>query len=378
MSDDLWVAWKLYLWAAMAYTIRREGLTRILDSTFKRGSSGETAIDRWEFDKPDVFVADELIYYSARNAYTSTFPWIGAQNNRMTMGMYHYEITELTFGRSAVEILVINEKIVVIMTCHLKNEENVVEEIQRLNADIVALSKFHLHSRWFINVVLVHDELEHFFTKRMSVLLFNESVINVRTEVNLKRFNKFIFVHDVLDKVVVSDKYVLLKDNDIRLAGFEWNTFMNVKEDSIIAAPFRENLEELLYRGRFDLIGRDRRVKFQHGATLNRYVDDSYKTTAKIPTMFLEMSFVLIRVDFAAWFFGQVLTEEFLGQEVDWGPDLVWCGTAHTFNGMHGPKSSSPCSLVLVNIPDNDTKQIKKGSCNSEFYKQGHVVKERF
>jgi len=200
----------------------------------------------------------------------------------------------------------------------------------------------------------------------------------VRTEVNPKRFNKFIFVHDVLDKVVASDEQVLLKDNDIRLAGFEWNTFINVKEDSIVAALFRENIEKLLYRARFDLRDRDRRVNFQHGATLNRYVDDSYKTTAKIPTMFLEMYFVLMRVDFAAWFFGQVLTEEFLGQTVNWGPDLMWCGAAHTSNGMHGPKSSSPCSLVSVNILDNDTKQIKKRSCNSEFYKQGRVVVNRF
>jgi len=35
-SNDLWVAWKPYLWASMAYTIRREGMKRILDSTFKR------------------------------------------------------------------------------------------------------------------------------------------------------------------------------------------------------------------------------------------------------------------------------------------------------------------------------------------------------
>jgi len=66
----------------------------------------------------------------------------------------------LTFGRSAAEIPVINEsekrheKVAVIMTCRLKNEETVVEEIQRLNADIVALSKFHLHSRWFINAAV--------------------------------------------------------------------------------------------------------------------------------------------------------------------------------------------------------------------------------
>ena len=384
-SNDFWVAWKPYHWSTMAYTIRREGMKRILDSTLKRGSSSDkTAIDRWEFDEPDVFVADELIYYSARNTYTSTFPWIDHKKLPTTMGMYHHERSDLTFGRSAVEIPVINEgekrheKIAVIVTCLLKNEEDVVEEIQRLNADIVALSKFHLHSRWFINVVLVHDELKHFFTDRMSILPFNEIEINVRIEVNPKRFNKFIFVPDVLDKVVASDEYVLLKDNDIRLAGFEWNTFMNVMDDSIIAAPFRETPEELLYRARFDSTGRDRLVNFQNGALLNGYDNDSYKTARKIPTMFLEMSFVLMRVDFAAWFFGQILTEEFLGQDVDWGPDLMWCGAAHAFNAMHGPKSSSPCSIVSVNILDNDTKQIEKGSLNSGFYKQGHAVVDRF
>jgi len=90
-----------------------------------------------------------------------------------------------------------------------------------------------------------------------------------------------------------------------------------------------------------------------------------------------------MRVDFAAWFFGQVLTEEFLGQTVSWGPDLMWCGAAHAFNVMHGPKSSSPCSLVSVNILDNDTKQIEKGSPNGDFFNhdflnQGNAVIARF
>jgi len=116
-----------------------------------------------------------------------------------------------------------------------------------------------------------------------------------------------------------------------------------------------------LYHARYDLRGQDRRVNFQHCATFNRYVDDSYKTTAKILTMFLEMYFVLMRVHFVAWFFGQVLTKKFLGQTVNWGPDLVWCSAAHMFNGMHGPESLSPSSLVFVHILDNDTKQLRKG-----------------
>lgn len=384
-SNDLWIAWKPYLWSTIAYTIRREGMKHILDSTLKKGSSvgNETAIkiDRWEFDEPGVIVADELIYYLARNTYTSTFPWIGGKD----ILEKHLATSDLKIGTSAIEIPVINEgekrheKIAVIVTCLMKNEEKVVEEIERLNADIVAVSKFHLHSRWFITVVLVHDELERFFTERMSILPFNEIEINVRFEVNPKRFNKFMFVPDVLDEVVASDEYVLLKDNDIRLAGFEWNTFMNVMGDSIIAAPFRETHEELLHRARFGLRDRGRGVTFQHGATFNVYENDNYKTTRRIPTMFLEMSFEIMRVDFAAWFFGQILTEEFIGQEVDWGPDIMWCGAAHAFNDMHKHKSSSPCSLVSVNILDNDTKQIELGrSFGSAFSKQGHAVVRRF
>jgi hypothetical protein len=45
---------------------------------------------------------------------------------------------------------------------------------------------------------------------------------------------------------------VLLKVNDIPLAGFEWNTFLDKKSDSIVAGPFRESTEELLFRARFD------------------------------------------------------------------------------------------------------------------------------
>jgi len=86
---DYWISWKPYYWGAMAYTIRRDGMKRILDLTYStatRGFFSKIEIDQWEFLEPDILVADEVVYSYAQSVYTSTFPWITTREVATTMG----------------------------------------------------------------------------------------------------------------------------------------------------------------------------------------------------------------------------------------------------------------------------------------------------
>ena len=367
--NDYWISWKPTHYAMVAYTIRREGMKRILDLTHVSDTrNGGATVDRWEFNEPNIFVADELIYHLARNAYTSTYPWIGTQDVVSTMGEHHIGNSErdLTFGRSTVlpkvlvaksnnEVTKRSERIAIVVNCRLKDETSIVEEIQRLRLDIEVISKLHPHSRWFINVVLVDKKLKTFFDEKKSDL--PSACVDLHVQINDKRFNKFLFVKEILHRLTHYD-YMLLKDNDIPLAGLEWNTFLDKKADSIVAGPFYETKEELLFRANFNRMDAKRAVNFQHSAVFNYFSEDNFNKTSSISTMFLEQGLVLLRADFASWFFSQVLTEEFVNQSVDWGPDCMWCGAAYVFNRMHRIASASPCSLISINALHKDTKQI--------------------
>lgn len=362
---DYWISWKPYYWGAMAYTIRRDGMKRILDLTYSTTIWGFFS---WEFLDPDILVADEVVYFNAQSVYTSTFPWIATREVATTMGEYHVGNfkRDLTFGRSAIlpKVLAANsnkevtkrpERIAIVVNYRLADEASVAEEIHRLRMDIEAMSNLHHHQHWFINIVLVHKELLTLFDKKKSDL--PSTMVELNVQINDEFFNKFSYVNDILNQLTDYD-YVLLKDNDIPLAGLEWNTFFDKKADSIIAGPFRERKEESLLRSR---VLRDfKRMNLQSGAVLNQYSSDSFKNTTKIPTMFLEMFFVLLRADFASWFFAEAFMGEFLDQNANWGPDLMWCGAAHTFNHIQGNVSSSPCSLIAINALDMDTRQIVK------------------
>lgn len=118
-----------------------------------------------------------------------------------------------------------------------------------------------------------------------------------------------------------------MSDKDIRLAGFEWNTFLSARNNLIISAPFCVGKEGLTNRQRKSI---DRLknasgfvVSLQDGLLFNNPLEIDKKEVSNIPTMALEMFMVLMASDFAIWFFKQVLTNEFLSQEVPWGLDLM-------------------------------------------------------
>ena len=77
--------------------------------------------------------------------------------------------------------------------------------------------------------------------------------------------------------------------------------------------------------------------------------------------MFLEMKLVLMKSDFADWFFSQIFQSQyFLNQDISWGVDVMWCGAAYQYNIHNNNRNVNACSIVPLNILDRNTKQISK------------------
>lgn len=344
---DYWINWEPSHWATISYVINREGMKEVLGHTFKRDDSLNGIGDRWEFDEPNIMVADEVIYYLVQNSYTSTYPWVTGKHFTSTMEKGHSGIVkDLTFGQLSTTMPLIgdtslthrSETIAVVMSCRIKGKEDILQELAWLKVDMDVLAKNNPRSRWLVNAVVADDALASLFTSMVSTMDITRADIRVR--VDNDRVNKFAFVHTILGDLDSYD-YVLLKDSGMRMAGFRWNTFMNLKGDSIVAEPMRLGIESQMYR----YWNRD----------LSKVPELS---KVRLDTM---ADFVVMRSDFAVWFFKQILTDHFIQNRItDCGPALMWCGAAHAFNRLlSDDKSASiPCSLVPVYVLQLDKKQV--------------------
>ena len=356
-ANDFWIKWKPYYFSTVGYLIRREGMKNVLDHTIKKISMNGTQIDQWKFDERGLLVADEVVYYYAKQVYTSTFPWLQSRAFKTSFGEGHSDgVSAISLERfSSIPILAKNdnsfsrsEKVAVIMNIYLKDEAAVLKEIQYLKSDIEALSKSNPYSRWFINAIVVDNDMRLFLEDQIKSV--RPDMIELRVQVSVTHVNRFAFINEMLKKIVPYD-YILLKDQYCHVSGFEWNTFMNVKGESIIASPFYERLEEFLTRYRKDK--GQTPVTSQHGR-LNTYGEETFANPSTTSTTYLDMFFTLIRVDFASWFFPQILTKEFINQGSHQGPDLMWCGAAYTFNSSNQNIFSTPCGLVNLNLLYDD------------------------
>ena len=248
-SDDFWISWTGYHWSTIAYTIRRKGMQRVLNHTSNMFHSRRKDKEhhQWCFDEENMLRADELIYFIAEKTYTSTYCWIVSSEFNSTIHRGH--VPWFDFGQSKDSPPLSNdhlwyqkrqESIAVVMSIRISDAKQIDEEMCNLYADIRTLAPFNPHSKWFVKVVLAHFGLVDLLRQNLSKL--PDIHVQLQMELSNERFNKFTFVRQKLVAVSNFD-YVLLKDNDIRLAGFEWNTFFNANKHSIISGPFRQKVE---------------------------------------------------------------------------------------------------------------------------------------
>lgn len=236
-----------------------------------------------------------------------------------------------------------------------------------------------------MKVVLTHFDLVDLLRQSLSKL--PNMHVQVQMEFSNERYNKFTLVRQKLDAISNFD-YVLLKDNDIRLAGFEWNTFFNANKHSIISGPFRQKVEgttsrykKFIHEMQTDASATPY-VNLQDATLFNTYQDDDFRTVLSKAVMTLEEFMVMMKSSYAAWFFNEILTSEFLSQDVDWGPDLMWCGAAYDYQQqVIESKRGYPCSLTSLNINDMDKKQIsetRKMESHRLYVERGNEIVQSF
>ena len=365
-AGDPWINWQPDQWGAVAYMLNRRGMSEILNHTVLYTENNINTVEEsiiWRIDQPELIVADEVVPYYAKQVYTSTYPWIHFTDTlASTFGGGQAHSGNTLSSVHGLQLPTINvagrrqrsESILVLMSCRLQDENSMSEEIDRLQQDVMALSASHgaEKTHWVVKFVLTDGGslrkslLSHIATDMPDNVDFTVSI-------GKEHFNKFGLVADVAnDGELLKYDYVLLKDNDMRISGFPWNSFMDNIGDSIISGPLHQTLEESLARNN----GEPKRqwYRFHEANTWKELRIPEFETTTAIPTDFVEQSATLLRGDFAHWYFNYILTTEYLAQPSDWAIDFMWCQAAYEFS----PESTSACTIVPVVMSHEDTRQI--------------------
>ena len=364
------------------------GMKTVLNHTsdiFQTNETDASVSLNWRFDEATVLKADELIYYVAGKTYTSSHCWVTPSTFNSTID--HRHISSWNFGQSDsvpsinnIQHLERSEKIAVFQKIRIENAEDVHVEMSNLDADVRTLARFNPQSTWFVKVIIAQYYLMSLFRERSSKL--SKDHVQLQVTFSKERPNNIVFLRENLEDFSRFD-YVLLKDNDVRLAGFEWNTFLNGSNNSLISGPYRQRVEQTMSRYKRVIHGyqsdRSTYVNLQDAALFNSYQDKDFRDVLIKPVIMLEDFMVLIKSNFAVWFFTKVLTKEFLLGNIDWDLDLMWCAAAYDFQYFYERSVSNdrPCSLISLNINDSDRKQQlrPKGAESSHSHrKRGHRV----
>lgn len=374
---DFFITWQPYHWSTRAYIINREGMEIIVNKTH---SYSETGSDIWRVDNDPMVVADEVLYYIVGEAYTSTRLWVDASGFGSTIQSKnaHSNLTDLVGAASNDNMLTsmllrtttttsagkqkLPQSVLVLMSMRLRTVQDVIREVHWIQQDNEIIAAAHDTCEWEVNVALTDNHLLDIFQKEISTMPRN---VHFHITVSDAPFNKFSYLRDFVEEMNEYD-FVLFKDNDQRIAGFPWRTFVDRKGDAVMAGPLRQSADEaLLYRHAYP-----KRQWFQFHAA-EAWTEDwntqwSSRLYAEIvPTEvpMLEMYFVLMDGKFANWFFDLILTPSFVNQTSAWGPDLLWCPAAREWS----PDRPS-CHLVPLASAHEDTRQIVK---NTTAHKEG-------
>jgi hypothetical protein len=365
---DPFIAWQPYHWSTRAYLINRAGLQTIMDKFYSKSPTGQ---DIWRIDEVPMVVADEVIYYMAGDAYTSTGLWVDSLSFGSTIQSVnaHSNLTSLIGEANSAAGIHHNhymlskrddlrpESLLVLMSVVARDLESLMKELLWIRQDNHVLIHHHSTCVWEINLALSDSALmEAFEQATVSNMPPN---IHFHAHVTNKPFNKFTYIRNFVEEMSDYD-LILFKDNDQRVSGFPWRTFLEQKGEAVVSGPLRQNTEEaLLWRHSYE-----KRQYFQFHAAEAWTEDWNTKWSSRlfaevVPTdvPLLEMYFVLFDAKFAHYFFDLILTPEFISQTSAWGPDLLWCPAAKEWD------SSRPsCHLVPIVSSHEDTQQIFKNS----------------
>lgn len=363
---DPFISWQPYHWSTRAYIINRSGMKTLMDKVFSTSPIGKGV---WRITEAPLVVSDEAVYALVGDAYTSTLrvdalDLSTVQSDADSSATIHLNISSIVSDvtvkkHETVKKHDINEhtrifsdSLLVLMSVRIGNSDNIVEEIRRIQQDYHAVCKFHRRCEWKISVSVVSPEFSVEFQQMASAHL--PSKVNIVVQVSSEPFNKFVHVRNCMDDISNYD-LLLLKDNDQRISGFPWNTFIETKGNAIISGPLRQDKKEAFLHSALE----EKRQYFLFHQALEwfNYTWSSNLIADVLPVEvpFLEMFFTLFDAKFAHYFFQLALTPAFVQQESSWGPDYLWCGAAKVWD-RHRPG----CYLVPLVSSHEDTRQMMK------------------
>eukprot|EP00581_Thalassiosira_minuscula_P007577 CAMPEP_0183703776 /NCGR_PEP_ID=MMETSP0737-20130205/1388_1 /TAXON_ID=385413 /ORGANISM="Thalassiosira miniscula, Strain CCMP1093" /LENGTH=636 /DNA_ID=CAMNT_0025930573 /DNA_START=1961 /DNA_END=3871 /DNA_ORIENTATION=+ len=371
LLQEPFVTWQPYHWSTRAYIINRSGMQTLMDQAHSYSQVGQTI---WRIQQIPMVVADEAIYTLVGNTFTSTGLWIDTIKSDTTVQSDKVNLanTERLMKLKKRHMMrVFDESILVFMNIKITTIEGMARDIQWLYQDSRVLCEFHRKCQWEINVVIANSSLITPFWR----LSFDiPSYVNFTIKISSEPFNKFLFIRNFQDEMVNYD-LVLLKDNDQRIIGFPWGSFVERRENAVVSGPLRQDANEAMT---YNLVNRQHKadqkfylhqahnwLSINWGANLFAYI---------VPTQvpILEMYFTLLDAKFAEVFFSTILKSNFVNQTSSWGPDLLWCQAAKDWDN-----SRPGCNLVPVVSCHENSQQIDKSN-RLLFNRQGEMALAAF
>ena len=373
-----WISWLPDLWGTHAYTMRRTGM----EATWKHvarekllSKNGDTKAVFFTIDQRfnGILLADELLFsVPDQVAYTSTFPWILSGEIRKTidrqsdLGMYFQMGRPLLPPLTKAVLPQRKESLLVFMNIRFSTYQRMAKDMNRALLDVEAVCQLHRDTKcdWIIHGAFTKDFLfAHFQQEYQGKMPPN--IIHFKTTVGDTRFNKFGIMADHLSLMKDYD-LVLLKDNDQRLAGFQWSSFLDKKGTALVAGPLRQAPDESFLRTKIWEISQHYKLHDSRGWKMKKFAPWStplFVNATVIEVHFLEMYFNVFDGPFAEWFFSKVLTKNFTEQDSCWGPDLLWCPAAVEF--AKRPSANTTTGTTTTNGGTSTEKEELKSKSSS-------------
>jgi len=263
---------------------------------------------------------------------------------------------------AAVNSNVFDESLLVLMNSVVGDATALANGIRWIQEDSSEVCQFHSSCQWEINMVFVNLHLMEAFREASSKFPPN---VNWRGKVSSSPFNKFTFINDRLGQMASYD-LVLIKDSDQRIVGIPWRTFIEKRSSAVVSGPLRRRSVTDKKRDKFQFHEAGQYISLSSP----QWSFDLYYNRTAVEVPLLEMYFVLFDAQFAHSFFGLILRERFLSQLSSWGPGMMWCQAAKSWD-----TSRPGCYLVPVVSTLEATRQMTKGA---GFPQRGNAITESF
>jgi len=333
----------------------------------------------WRVEEFPSVVADEAIYTLTGDTYYSTGLWVDTaalestiqkKGNEVLKGIWDHpysflegkERDQINKKKEVTPDHFMGRSLLVIMSIGLTSESQIEKEIEVITQDTHALCKFHRVCEWEVNVIANEASLVTLFGEASSVL---PPYVHIHTKVKQSNaVSNFLFAREILSTLPAKFDLVLFKDNDQRINGFPWRTFVEQSEMSVLSAPLRSTQRDHMLWSTKKKKSQD--VQFHDANHWMFWYNGRppfwfsqllaiFENIAPISVPFLESYFVLMDAMFAKNLFDQVLTSDM--HENPSSIPYVWCKAAYDWDSRRPSCRLIP--LVSTHEDNMNTKAIE-------------------